>query len=1039
MIHKKALHTNELHEIAKTLNLDSDISFDMQYLEDTENNILQVSSACEKITGYTAKEFKNNAKLFKSIIIPKDLPKWNRHHHFAKENESHETQIRIKHKNGNIIWVEHVCKKVVDKNGIVVGIRGSNRDITLHKLNEELYKTSQAIFFIWENKKGWPVTFVSENIELLTGYTEYDFTSGKLSYVDIIHQEDLKLVANEVKHFSENNIKEFEHKPYRIITKCGKIKWLKDKTVVKKNSLGKITHYYGSIIDITKLKNLEITLAESEKKFKSIFKNHSVVKLLIDAETGSIVDANDDAALFYGWSVDELTSMNVSQINTLPTKKIKTTIKSIVEKNKTYFIFKHRKANGSISDVEVHSSMINIGGKVFLHSIIHDITKQKKTEEALKNSEQLYKSVFQNSPMGILHFNSEGIITDCNEKFSKILGSERDVLIGFNLLTQLQNEKMRKEIIHTLEKGEGYFNDYYTSVTSKKSSPIEVHFNAIYNSQNQIIGCVALVEDISEKKEAEKIAAEQGFIVENMNDFVYRQDIDGKFAYISPGITKMVGYTTKEWETNYKDVLTDNPINKIAIKNTKSTLLKGVIHPPYEVEVYHKNGNRVMLEVSETPIIESGKVIGMTGIGRDITERKNNELLQKALYSISEEASKSETIEQFYNVLHSIIKTLMPAKNFYIAIHNSETNLINFPYHSDEFDKNPIERPFRNGFTEYILKTKKSKRITKAVEQKIKNNGIVEQSNIHAKIWVGIYLKFEGKYKGVLVVKDYNNENAYSKKDMKILQFISEQIVKVVDKEYTKVRLRNTVNDLLKTKKELEIINKNKDRFFSIIAHDLRSPFMALMGISQMISEDMDNMSVKDVKEMTSTIYNSTKNLYKLLENLLSWSHLQMGSFQTTPKNLKLFEVTNNVISTLKLSATKKEIILNNNIEPQNSVFADEDCVKTILRNLVNNAIKYTNRGGSIVLSSKKIDDFIETTVEDNGVGIRKDVLKNLFSITDKKSEAGTEEETGTGLGLILCKELVEKNGGKLKVESKLGKGSKFSFTLPKQLRKIKI
>ena len=199
-----------------------------------------------------------------------------------------------------------------------------------------------------------------------------------------------------------------------------------------------------------------------------------------------------------------------------------------------------------------------------------------------------------------------------------------------------------------------------------------------------------------------------------------------------------------------------------------------------------------------------------------------------------------------------------------------------------------------------------------------------------------------------------------------------------------------------------------------------------------MISEDMDSMSVGEVKEMTSAIYHSTQNLNKLIENLLNWSLLQMGTFDISPIKINLKGISHYVIKILELSAKEKNISIQDNITDTN-VFADEDCARTILSNLVSNAIKYTVRGGEIKLSSKTNGNLVEIMVEDNGIGMAENTIEKLFSITEKVSGVGTEDELGTGLGLILCKELVEKNNGKIWIESELGKGSKVTFSLPKE------
>ena len=1158
----------KIEEAVKILNLNSDVSFDMQYWEDTKGNMVHVSESCKRITGFSSREFIESSELARSIILSEDIAKWDEHYETAKKGINHVIQFRIKHKDGNIVWIEHVCQKLYDEEGNFQGFRGSNRDITDRKISEEIFRTSPSVFFHWENKEGWPVAFVSENVRRLSGYTKEDFLSNKISYVNIVHGDDIERVSEEVKTFSDMELEEFEHKPYRIKTKSGEIKWVDDRTNIKRDENGKITHYQGSVTDISKKVNTELLLKKSEEKWRSLtqnsadyillldlnyniqFINHTVPDLTVeqvigksnfefvpldyhavakecfdrvvkngkpdryetkyitaDGETqyfdvrisplkdddgtvtGLISNSNNNTAsrqaevklrklldekeerakelqCIYGVteSIRKQTSIDqlfMDVINLIPAGWHYPDITKgrVVFDGKEFISEKFEKTdcmqssdiivNGEIRGAievfylekcpELDEGPFMIEERNLIDGIAKNISEAielKYIEKSLRESEELYRSVFNHSPLGIFHFDTEGVITDCNEEFVRIIGSSLEVLIGLNIPKQLKDQKMIKEIKRTLKNGSAYYDGYYSSVTAQKNTPIVIHFNGIYDSNNIIIGGVGLIEDVTERKIAEKTASEQKFILDNMNDFIYRQNIDGTFAYISPGLTKIVGFSPEEWKTHYENVITDNPINQNVINNTEDALLKGIIHPPYEVEVHHKSGSRVMLEVSEVPILEIGKVVGLIGIARDITEKMKSGKLQKALYRISEEAQTIIATNEFYKSLHEIVKDLMPAKNFYIAIHNTDKDIISFPYYVDEKDTPPSPQLSGNGLTEYVLKTKKSQILTETDYRELQQKKEVElsESGKFSKIWIGIYLDFDGNHKGVLALQDYNNENSYSVEDLKVLQFVSEQIVKVLDKEYAEAKLKQYVKDLFNIKEELELINSNKDRFFSIIAHDLRSPFMALMGISQMISEDMDSMSVGEVKEMTGAIYHSTQNLNKLIENLLKWSRLQMGTFEITPKEININEISKNVSNILQLSAKEKNITIVDSIT-ETAVYADEDCAKTILRNLVNNAIKFTEKGGEIKLSSKQVKAFVEVTIEDNGVGIKESVIKKLFRITEKVSEAGTEKEVGTGLGLILCKELVEKNGGKIWVESEFEKGSKFTFTLPTKAR----
>lgn len=236
---------------------------------------------------------------------------------------------------------------------------------------------------------------------------------------------------------------------------------------------------------------------------------------------------------------------------------------------------------------------------------------------------------------------------------------------------------------------------------------------------------------------------------------------------------------------------------------------------------------------------------------------------------------------------------------------------------------------------------------------------------------------------------------------------------------------------LQKQSKELEELNKTKDRFFSIIAHDLRSPFSVTLGYTDLLMKRFDYFTTEQIKEFIGQINNSAQKQFKLLENLLQWSRIQIGSLKVEPSELNLKYLNDNVITLLEINARKKDINLFSMIKDDIKVFADENMVTTVLRNLVSNAIKFTNRGGYVNLYSRPLQNEVEVTVKDNGIGISNDNIDKLFKINTNSSTPGTEDESGTGLGLILCKEFVEKNGGKIWAESKIGEGTAMKFTLP--------
>jgi signal transduction histidine kinase len=231
--------------------------------------------------------------------------------------------------------------------------------------------------------------------------------------------------------------------------------------------------------------------------------------------------------------------------------------------------------------------------------------------------------------------------------------------------------------------------------------------------------------------------------------------------------------------------------------------------------------------------------------------------------------------------------------------------------------------------------------------------------------------------------------------------------------------------------KELKDLNATKDKFFSIIAHDLKNPFNALMGFSALLIEDYDSFDDDEKKDLIQTMGDASENAYKLLQNLLEWSRSQTGSISWNPEIIHLDKIVTETINLLQNQAMNKNITIKGIVPANTSVYADSNMITTVIRNLMSNALKYTPKGGEIKLFASQQNNFIEVTIEDNGIGIRKENKEKLFRIDVNFSTNGTDNETGTGLGLILCREFVEKNGGKIWVESEEGKGSKFKFTLP--------
>lgn len=242
--------------------------------------------------------------------------------------------------------------------------------------------------------------------------------------------------------------------------------------------------------------------------------------------------------------------------------------------------------------------------------------------------------------------------------------------------------------------------------------------------------------------------------------------------------------------------------------------------------------------------------------------------------------------------------------------------------------------------------------------------------------------------------------------------------------------LKVTAENLEQTNIELINLNATKDKFFSIIAHDLRSPFNNFLGLTEIMAEELPNLTMDKLQEITASMRNSAINLFRLLENLLQWARMQKGSFSYNKEILELFPIVDESAAVIQETAKNKDIVLSVDIPENLKVFADRNVIQMVVRNLLSNALKFTKEGGKVSISAKAVENIVNVSVEDSGIGMSKNLIDNLFRLDVTTNRKGTNGEPSTGLGLIICKELIEKQGGKLLVESKEGIGSVFHFSM---------
>lgn len=282
----------------------------------------------------------------------------------------------------------------------------------------------------------------------------------------------------------------------------------------------------------------------------------------------------------------------------------------------------------------------------------------------------------------------------------------------------------------------------------------------------------------------------------------------------------------------------------------------------------------------------------------------------------------------------------------------------------------------------------------------------------------------------VVFSEDITEKKKYEKEKESLYEdlFLSKVIL-----EENSLNIMKLNEELISSEEKLKEALNTKNKFFTIIAHDLRSPIVGFLQLAKLLSEEINNISINDLGEISKTLYLSADKLYKLLENLLEWSFIQQSQIEIVPKRIRLLEVLNDVFQYLDQVAKNKNISIETNIEPDIYAFADQNMLDLIFRNLISNAVKFSNKGGKIIVNcdvSEKYEDKYLISVKDFGIGIDSNLAANLFRIDKRTQRVGTQGEDGSGLGLILTKEFITRHDEEIWVESSVGEGTTFYFTI---------
>ena len=761
---------------------------------------------------------------------------------------------------------------------------------------------------------------------------------------------------------------------------------------IQEEELNHVLENAISATELARLKLAEEALSKSESRFKAMFDNSTVAIYETDAE-GRCLLVNKQWCNFAGISAKQAQGYGWHEaIHPDDRERIFKLWDDYVKSNKTWnFEYRFCTPNQKITwvlgtAIPLRNEQGEITGYLGMNT---DITERMAMEDTLRLSKNYYRYLVRNLP------NISVFLYDHDLRFILAEGHlhpdfefTTNEIEGKTIWEVLPADKI--EVFEALCRQTLGGNQTENYISKYKDRTYLVNMLPVKKEQGEIIAGMVVSLDITEIKRIEEelqwnytllhtageTAKFGGWILDLSNNRVFMTDQVAAIHDLPVGssvtLEEGIAFYAPEWR-------------ETIARCVEECSKKGISYDR-ELEIITAKGKRIWVRTSGKAIRnEKGEIVKLQGSFQDINETK---LAETALL-------KSE--EKWRKLVYTIPD--------YVALYDREGKYLFLNHFAEGFGPGDIE-----GKTYLDFISGESKPIFVKMFDQASKTGDTQYFQ---------YKAIGDNYS----MRDYENYFVPIFEDNQFVNML------VIARDITE--RKKTEQSLLESEAQLQELNATKDKFFSIIAHDLKNPFNSIMGFSSILSEEANTLEKSKISEYSAVIQRSSKRAMDLLTNLLDWARSQTGRMKFSPEQLELRLLVDRETDLLKDAAYLKNISINNRIDEDTMIIADKSMIGAVMRNLVSNAIKFTQSGGKVIISAKLKPDELEMAVADNGIGINKESLERVFRIEENLTTAGTLNEKGTGLGLILCKEFIEKHGGKIWVESEVGEGSTFRFSIP--------
>lgn len=968
------------------------------------------SEVLDRIFGIDA-TYERDVNGWLQLVLPDDQEMMSRHFNDEVVTQHHpfNKEYRIKRiSDGQIRWVHGLGKLVDDERHQIISMYGTIQDITTRKITENILRESEQKFHdIFDfSVIGLSINTSNEIINANQAFADVvGYSIDELvhkNWREISHPDDVEFNELVIETLLRGE-KKSERWIQRYIHKNGSLIWAEKSSTLLLDSSGKPQFFLISINDITEQVESVSKLSESEERFRRIFEQNFSVMLILDFETGKIVDANPAACDFYGWTKEEMLQKTIWQINVLSEDDCREQMSLVQNLNRTHFNFTHRKADGSLCEVDVFSTAIEQGNQKLLHSIIHDITEQKKAERILVESERRFRELLSTVNLFSIILDMQGNIIFANPFLLHATGWKQEEIIGgnwFDLFLPMNDpENIHKSFASGLKSGKVKTNiENYIRTKSGVKLLVSWNNTVLFNESEQPIGIASLGTDVTQVRKATTLIRES---IERL-DRAEKVSKSGNWELVlgskvmkaSVGATLIYGIKGEEFDYEH---LKGVPLPEY--RQFMDETMKNLIayNQPYDIEFKIKAVDTGEIKDLHSKAFFDAKKRIVFGVIQDITEKK------KIFDQLQESERKLSTL--FANMSEMVVVHEMifddngQAQNFrLLECNNAYFDITGLPREkvigklATEVYQTPTA-PFMEEYAQ-VCKTGKTA------------------------VFKTYYAPFD---KHFLVSAISLGGNRFS-------------------------TVSNDITEILKSQEEVLRTNQELENYMYVASHDLRSPLVNIQGFSQRLSKQ--NIELNAILDACSKECEFKDKMLELLEdkipnslqyiqtNVSKMDKLINGLLQISRTgrmimDIRLVDMNNlieNVLNAYNYQLTEIEATVSK--EDLSDCYGDENQLNQLFSNLIGNAIKYRdqNRKLQLKISSKENYNKVTYAVRDNGIGIHPRNVEKIWDVFYRVD--ASDPDAGDGLGLSVARRIIDKHKGRISVESTEGVGSTFFVEL---------